>query len=485
MLFNSLHFALFFPIVFALYFLINPKYRWVLLLIASYYFYMSWNPIYILLILFSTFIDYFVAIFIERTEEKNKRKFLLYISLSANLGLLFIFKYYNFFNGAISDFADLFGYEYSHSVLNILLPVGISFYTFQTLSYTIDVYKKIQPAQKHFGKFALYVSFFPQLVAGPIERSTHLMPQFDQTFQFDYSRITDGLKLMFWGLFKKVVIADRLSLIVNQVYENPAEHDGFALLLATVLFAFQIYCDFSGYSDVAIGCAKVFGFDLMENFRIPYYSKSISEFWKRWHISLSTWFRDYVYIPLGGNRTVKWRWYFNLFITFFISGIWHGAAWTFVIWGALHGAYLIFAIVFHSGKETVARALGLCRNAFVRKAVQIITTFLLVDFAWIFFRASSLPDAMLIIRKIFTMDLSINSWIMSLYTIGVDKNGLIISFLSIFLMEVVHFYDRSDSFIQKLNGLSMWKRWSIYYFFIFYFLFFGTFSQQDFIYFQF
>lgn len=485
MLFNSLHFALFFPIVFALYFILNPKYRWVLLLIASYYFYMSWNPIYILLILFSTVVDYFVAILINKTQEKNKRRLLLYISLLANLGLLFIFKYYNFFDEAVADIASVFGYEHSRSVINILLPVGISFYTFQTLSYTIDVYTKKQSAQKHFGKFALYVSFFPQLVAGPIERSTHLMPQFDQTFSFDYLRITNGLKLMFWGLFKKIVIADRLSLIVNQVYGNPADYDGFALLLATFLFAFQIYCDFSGYSDVAIGCAKVFGFDLMDNFRIPYYSKSISEFWKRWHISLSTWFRDYVYIPLGGNRTLKWRWYFNLFITFFISGIWHGAAWTFVIWGALHGFYLIFAIVFHSSKEKVNGALRLYQNTVVKKIIQIFTTFLLVDFAWIFFRAGSVPDAMLIIRKIFTMDLNIHSWIMSLYTIGVDRNGLIISFLSIFLMEMVHFYDRGNSFIEKLNGLNRWKRWSIYYFFIFYFLFFGTFSQQGFIYFQF
>jgi alginate O-acetyltransferase complex protein AlgI len=485
MLFNSLHFALFFPVVFILYFVLKPKYRWVLLLIASYYFYMSWNPVYIVLILFSTVIDYIVTISMDRIDSQLKKRLLLYVSLLANLGLLFTFKYYNFFNSAVADTLHLFGYEYSYNLLNVLLPVGISFYTFQTLSYTLDVYAGRQKAQRHFGKFALYVSFFPQLVAGPIERSTHLLPQFDQKFDFDYKRITDGFKIMFWGLFKKVVIADRLSIIVNQVYNNPNDYDGFSLLLASVLFAFQIYCDFSGYSDVAIGCAKVFGFDLMENFRIPYYAKSLSEFWKRWHISLSTWFRDYVYIPMGGNRVAKWRWYFNLFITFFVSGIWHGANWTFVVWGALHGCYLIAAIVFARVKSAVNRLLWLDRNKTIFKIVQVFTTFVLVDFAWIFFRANSISDAFLIINKIFTIEFDVNAWVSSLYTIGIDRNGLIIAFVSIFLMELVHYFDRDESFVKKLNRLSTVKRWGIYYFFIFYFLFFGSFSQQDFIYFQF
>ena len=485
MLFNSLHFALFFPIVFTLYYLIKPKFRWILLLIASYYFYMSWNPIYILLILFSTVVDYGVTVFMERTASQFRKKLLLAVSLFANLGLLFTFKYLNFFNSIVADSLTAFGYEYSYSPLNILLPVGISFYTFQTLSYTIDVYRGNQTAQHHFGKFALYVSFFPQLVAGPIERSTHLMPQFDQTFDFDYKRITDGLKLMFWGLFKKVVIADRLSIIVNQIYNNPNEYDGFALLLGSVFFAFQIFCDFSGYSDVAIGVAKVFGFDLMQNFRIPYYSKNISEFWKRWHISLSTWFRDYVYIPLGGNKVKKPRWFFNLFITFFISGIWHGANWTFVAWGALHGFYLIAAILLAGLKNKINHLLFLDRNPFVFKLVQVLTTFILVDFAWIFFRANSMSDALLIIQKIGQINFVLSQWIESLYTIGTDKTGLIVAVLSILIMEVVHLFDRDESFINKLNRLSTPKRWALYYVFILYFLFFGTFSQQDFIYFQF
>ena len=447
---------------------------------------MSWNPIYIVLILFSTVVDYFVAIQLDKSTRKRQRQWLLGLSLLANLGLLFTFKYYNFFNSAIEDTLLLLGYEYSYSVLNVLLPVGISFYTFQTLSYTIDIYKGRQRAQKHFGKFALFVSFFPQLVAGPIERSTHLLPQFDKKFDFDYLRITDGLKLMFWGLFKKIVIADRLAIIVNQVYNNAPDYDGFALALATVFFAFQIFCDFSGYSDIAIGCAKVFGFDLMKNFNKPYYAKSISEFWKRWHISLSTWFRDYVYIPLGGNRTSKGRWYANLFITFFVSGIWHGANWTFLIWGALHGFYLIAAIILSPVKNWMYHKLGVADHSRLPvKVWQTGTTFLLVCFAWIFFRANSASDAFLIVGRILSMEFNPSVWIDSLYQIGIDKNGLVIAVLSIGIMEIVHLLDRDESFIQKLNRLKTYQRWGLYYLFVLYFLFFGSFGNQDFIYFQF
>ncbi len=485
MLFNSLHFALFFPVVMILYFIIRPKYRWVLLLVASYYFYMSWNPIYIVLILLSTIIDYIIGLQLDKSTHKGLRRSLLLISLATNLGLLFTFKYYTFFNSALADILTPFGYEYSYSVLNVLLPVGISFYTFQTLSYTIDIYKGHQKAQKHFGKLALFVSFFPQLVAGPIERSTNLLPQFDQHFEFDYNRITNGFKLMFWGLFKKVVIADKLAIIVNQVYNDVENYDGFTLLLATIFFAFQIFCDFSGYSDIAIGCAKVFGFDLMKNFQIPYYAKNISEFWKRWHISLSTWFRDYVYIPLGGNRKARPRWFINLFITFFVSGVWHGANWTFLIWGSLHGFYLVFAIVFKNAKEKINQFLGLKEGKIITRFVQVITTFILVDFAWIFFRANSVSDAFYIINKLSDIQLNPSTWINSLYKLGVDKQTLITAVLSIIIMEIVHMFDRKGSFIEKLNTLSTWKRWALYYAFTLYFLFFGTFSEQDFIYFQF
>ncbi len=484
MLFNSLHFALFFPIVVILYFAINPKYRWILLLISSYYFYMSWNPVYILLILASTVIDYFVGLYVYNAKTRLLKKSLLLVSLTSNLGLLFIFKYFDFFNDLLEFILLPLGYQYSYSALNVLLPVGISFYTFQTLSYTIDIYRGKQRPQRHFGKFALFVSFFPQLVAGPIERSTHLLPQFDKSFDFEYQRVTDGLKMIFWGLFKKIVIADRIAVIVNQVYNTPNDHEAFTLLLATVLFAFQIFCDFSGYSDIAIGTAKVLGYDLMKNFDKPYYAKSISEFWKRWHISLSTWFRDYVYIPLGGNRTIKWRWYYNLFITFLISGLWHGANLTFVVWGGLHGIYLICGNMISRVKPPSLKW------TFVQKIsswriIRILVIFFLVDFAWIFFRANNLQEAFLIIDKISQIEFNISSWVYQLHNLGVDRRGFILGICSIIIMEVVHFLDRKEPFLSRLNKLPLLARWGLYYFFILYFLFFGNFSSQDFIYFQF
>jgi len=338
MLFNSLDFLIFFPVIVGLYFALSPKYRWVLLLGASYYFYMCWKAEYIILIVFSTLVDYFAARQMARIQEKKKRRPFLYLSLLSNLGLLFFFKYWNFFSGETRALLDSWNIMADVPTFQLLLPVGISFYTFQTLSYTIDVYNgKLEP-EKNLGRFALYVSFFPQLVAGPIERATHLLPQLRQTFDFDYQRVVSGLQQMLWGFFKKVVIADRLAVYVNEIYASPGDENGLALLLATYFFAFQIYCDFSGYSDIAIGAARVMGYDLMENFRTPYLSKSIREFWSRWHISLSTWFRDYLYIPLGGNRVPQVRWFLNLFIVFVVSGFWHGANWTFLIWGALQEA---------------------------------------------------------------------------------------------------------------------------------------------------
>lgn len=331
MLFNSLEFIIFFPIVVALYFALNPKYRWILLLIASYYFYMCWNYKYIILIAASTIIDYIAGICIYHTRKKYLKTLFLLTSLMTNLGLLFFFKYFNFFGDSFNYVFEKFNIFYRVPAYHFLLPVGISFYTFQTLSYTIDIYKEGHKPEYHFGKFALFVSFFPQLVAGPIERSTNLLPQFHKNFTFDYNRIKSGIVQMCWGFFKKVVIADRLAEYVNAVYNNASDYQGLPLIIATVFFAFQIYCDFSGYSDIAIGSAKILGYDLMQNFRRPYLAVNIQDFWRRWHISLSTWFRDYVYIPLGGSRVKKLRWHFNLFITFLISGLWHGAEWTFII----------------------------------------------------------------------------------------------------------------------------------------------------------
>ena len=316
MLFNSIHFVFFFPIIIMLYFATPYKWRWLLLLVASYYFYMCWKAEYAILIVGSTVIDYFASLQMEKEEEQSKRKKWLYLSLAVNLGVLFGFKYFNFFSSNVNAFFDSINLFYNVPTFDVLLPVGISFYTFQSLSYTIDVYNNKIKAEKHFGIFALYVSFFPQLVAGPIERATHLLPQFHQKFDFEYQRVVDGLKMMAWGFFLKLVIADRLAPMVNEVFNFPERAFGMTVLVGTIFFAFQIFCDFAGYSSIAIGAAKIMGYDLMQNFRRPYFSTSIREFWQRWHISLSSWFRDYVYIPLGGNRVVKWRWYYNLFITF-------------------------------------------------------------------------------------------------------------------------------------------------------------------------
>lgn len=399
MLFNSIQFAIFFIVVTGLYFVLPFRYRWALLLAGSCYFYMAFIPVYILILLFTIIIDYFAGIWLEKIQGK-KRKWFLVASLIANIGVLAFFKYYNFLAANLSDLLHVFNLSTRIPALSIILPIGLSFHTFQAMSYTIEVYRGNQKAEKHFGIYALYVMFYPQLVAGPIERPQNLIHQFHTEHTFDYDRMAEGLKQMLWGLFKKIVIADRLSLYVDAVYNHPTDHGGYTLIVATVFFAFQIYCDFSGYSDIAIGAAKVMGFNLMMNFNHPYFSKSISEFWKRWHISLSSWFRDYLYIPLGGNRVGKYRWYFNLFFVFLVSGLWHGANWTFLIWGGLNGFYLIFAILTEKPRNWLAEHTGLASHPKLRDFFQILTTFLLICFSWIFFRAASLHDALTVIKGI-------------------------------------------------------------------------------------
>jgi alginate O-acetyltransferase complex protein AlgI len=343
MLFNSIQFLIFFPIVVILWFQLPQKWRNIFLLLASYYFYMCWKTEYLVLILLSTGVDYFAALKIQKSARMKKKKALLYLSLLINLGLLFGFKYFNFFSESMESFFKHINIFYETPHFQVLLPVGISFYTFQTLSYTIDVYRSKTHAEKNFIDFALYVSFFPQLVAGPIERSYRLLPQIKKKHTFSRVRLYSGLRLMLWGFFQKVVIADRLAYYVNEVYNHSDLYHGWTIWVATFFFAFQIFCDFSGYTDIARGAARILGYDIMLNFRRPYFARSIRDFWQRWHISLSTWFRDYVYIPLGGNRVVRWRWYYNLLLTFVISGLWHGANWTFLFWGALHGLYLILS----------------------------------------------------------------------------------------------------------------------------------------------
>jgi D-alanyl-lipoteichoic acid acyltransferase DltB (MBOAT superfamily) len=364
---------------------------------------MAFIPVYILILGFTIVVDYFAGILLETTEGK-KRKYWLIASLIANIGVLAVFKYYNFLNDNLSALLNSIGYVNQIPHLGILLPIGLSFHTFQAMSYTIEVYRGKQKAERNFGIYSLYVMFYPQLVAGPIERPQNLIHQFYEKHYFEYERVVEGLKQMLWGLFMKLVIADRLAIYVNAVYNNADQHGGKTLALATVFFAFQIYCDFAGYSNIAIGAAKVMGFKLMTNFNRPYFSRSISEFWKRWHISLSTWFKDYLYISLGGNRVSIPRWYINLFIVFTISGLWHGANWTYIIWGAINGFYLVFAIFTAKWRKSINSLLYLDRLPKLHNALQIGITFVLACFAWVFFRANTTADAFHILSSIITLN---------------------------------------------------------------------------------
>lgn len=494
MVFNSLEFIIFFIIVVPLYFVMPTRYSWIILLISSYIFYMFWKPAYILLILLSTIIDYIATNLMSREEEKSKRKKYLLLSLLSNLGLLFVFKYFNFFNYSIARAINLFGYSIQPFNLNVLLPVGISFYTFQTLSYTIDVYRGKTKVEKNFGIFALYVSFFPQLVAGPIERSSHLLPQFRQKHNLNWTRIKDGLVLMLWGYFKKVVIADRVAIFVNNAYETPGNYNGWILILATVFFAFQIYCDFSGYSDIAIGAAKVLGFDLMKNFRRPYFAQSIQDFWRRWHISLSTWFKDYLYIPLGGSRVKLPRHYFNTLITFTVSGLWHGASFTFIIWGMLHGLYLIIGKVTSKYRERLMDLFKINKDSYTHKLYKIVVTFILVNIGWVFFRAGSLTNALYIFERMFS-DLYILDLIgpkMTLnplfYSLGLDELELKFACISIIGLLIIEWISGKESLIEKLKNEPLITRWVVYYTLLIIILVFGVYGNYDqsqFIYFAF
>lgn len=480
MLFNSLQFLIFFPLVVGLYFGLPQRYRWMLLLAASYHFYMCWKVQYAALILLSTVIDYVAGLQIGKTQHKGLRRFWLLMSLITNLGLLFVFKYLDF---SIDSLDTLF--RYFHTAINIpeykfLLPVGISFYTFQSLSYTIDVYRGAQAPEKHFGIFALYVSFFPQLVAGPIERSTRLLPQFYEKHDINYQRIADGLKQAAWGFFKKLVIADRVAVYVNTVYAAPGDFAAGQLAMATYLFAFQIYCDFSGYSDIAIGTAKVMGYELMTNFRRPYFASSISDFWKRWHISLSTWFRDYLYIALGGNRVGRLRHYFNLMAVFLVSGLWHGANWTFVVWGGLHGTYLVLSILTKRLRERIIRLLQLEQSTFILPLFRIVFVFHLSVFAWILFRAQHLAEALLIMGRLLTPA----GWLMPTQPIGAtfDFN---IGLAGIVMLIVFDAMREKFDFKGRFRALPTGARWIAYAALLMVITLFGYNSGHDFIYFQF
>ena len=408
MLFNSIPFLIFFPVVTLLYFLLPHKFRWLLLLLASCFFYMFFKPEYILILAFTIVIDYYAGILLENEPDKKKRKKFLVLSLIANIGVLAVFKYYNFINGNITGLATLMGMKNHIPCLNMLLPIGLSFHTFQAMSYTIEVYRGNQKAERHFGIYSLYVMFYPQLVAGPIERPQNVIHQFYVKQKFDYNNAVHGLNLIAYGLFKKVVVADRLSEYVNGVYSNVAGANTVSTLLAVCFFSIQIYCDFSGYSDIARGTARFMGFDLMINFNRPYLATNISEFWSRWHISLSSWFRDYLYIPLGGNRSGKWQWYRNLFVVFLVSGLWHGANWTFIVWGALHGFYTLFGLLTKDTRMAMARRTGITRIPALYTFINRTVVFIIVTFAWIFFRAENFHKARAVIAKLFEGSFAFN-----------------------------------------------------------------------------
>lgn len=486
MLFNSFEFLLFFPIVTILFFVLPHRFRWSLLLTASCFFYMFFIPVYILILFGTIIIDYFAGIYLEKTTAPSKKKIFLICSLIANIGVLAVFKYYNFFLDNINDVAlALFDKATALRYLAIALPIGLSFHTFQAMSYTFEVYYGRQKAEKHFGLYALYVMFYPQLVAGPIERPQNILHQFHQKQTFDYQRLSSGLRMMIWGLFKKVVIADNLSGMVNLAYTQPEEHTGMTLLLTTYFFAFQIYCDFSGYSDMAIGAARVMGYDLMENFRTPYLSASIKEFWSRWHISLSTWFRDYLYIPLGGNRKGTSRWMLNLFLVFLISGIWHGANWTYVVWGSMHGGFLMVAIL----KDNLIKKSKFnifSNHAFIRP-LHVFITFQLASFAWIFFRANNIHDASHIVQKIAHTDWSMQSLSNSLHVLAENPKNFGRTLFILCMMGLFYFMDPYvDKIIKGRILLSKsYMKYALYSFIVSCIILFGFFGKVSFIYFQF
>lgn len=478
MLFNSFAFLLFFPIVTLLFFVLPHKYRWFHLLLASCIFYSYFIPIYILILFFTILIDYYAGIFIERLSGAKRKQFLI-LSIVANVGVLAFFKYYNFFIDNVNSLAHHFGSVGNIPLLSIILPIGLSFHTFQAMSYTIEVYRGNQEAEKHLGIYALYVMFYPQLVAGPIERPQNVLPQFHEEKIYDAALLNSGIRLMLWGLFKKVVISDRLSIYVNLIYAHPEQYHYVNLLIAVLLFSIQIYCDFSGYSDIAIGSARTMGYHLMTNFNRPYFSKNIQEFWAKWHISLSTWFRDYVYISLGGNRVGLRRLYLNVAIVFLLSGFWHGANWTFIVWGALHAVFIICYMLY---KKHLKRKFA--DHVWIQ-FLSMAFTFSLVSFAWIFFRAESVEKANTFIGYIFSRhqpsafaDYLIDKDLSFIF----NKFSFFISAVCLFFLIVVEYFVEPG--LEKI-GKKGFVDMSFSALLIVLIIFFGVFKNTSFIYFQF
>ena len=478
MLFNSIDFAIFFPIVFVLYWFAtkgNLKLQNILLLVVSYFFYACWDYRFLFLLMFSTFLDYYTGLKMFDAKTPSLKKFWFWLSVGINLGFLGVFKYYNFFAESLAQSLTAIGFHADFWTLQVILPVGISFYTFHGLSYVIDIYKDRIKPERNFVDYSVFVSFFPLLVAGPIERATHLLPQIQTKRVFDRDNAVDGLKQILWGLFKKVVIADNCADYVNVVFGNSAAHSGSDHVVAAIFFAFQIYGDFSGYSDIALGTARLLGIDLLRNFAFPYFSRDIAEFWRRWHISLSTWFRDYLYIPLGGSKGGDWMRIRNTFIIFLVSGFWHGANWTFIVWGLLHAIFIMPSIIFKTNRNNLEIVAQGRIFPSIREFIAILITFSLTVFAWIFFRADSLSSAFQFIGEMFSM---------SVFTKPEDVRMSIV-FLIVFLL-VVEWLGREQKYgLAKITD--RWPlpvRWTFYYVIVFLIFEFRGASQQ-FIYFQF
>lgn len=489
MLFNSLQFLIFFPAVTLVYFLIPQRIKYLWLLCASYYFYMCWNPEYALLMATSTLITFLSGIFIDRGKTPLARKITVGISFALNLAILFYFKYFYFTMDNINAVRALLGMSALTPKFDVILPVGISFYTFQALSYTVDVYRGLKP-EKNVFRYALFVSFFPQLVAGPIERSKNLLSQVNEDHYFDYKRVRSGLVMMLWGFFQKLVIADRAAILVNTVYNNMQNYSGAAIAAATFAFALQIYCDFASYSTIARGAARVMGFELMKNFEQPYLSTTIAQFWRNWHISLSSWFKDYLYIPLGGNRKGNVRKYLNLMVVFLVSGLWHGASWHYVIWGAVHGVYQIAGGVTKNLRRLICTVLNIDRRTPQYKFFQRIITFLLVSFAWIFFRSENMTQSIMAVRKIFT---DFQPWTMyngGIVSMGLDLANVLMLAVSALILGCVSIKECAKiSVLDKVENMHILARWPIYFALLFTVLIFGIygpdFEASQFIYFQF
>jgi len=486
MSFNSWQFAVFLPVVFILYWVFPSKYKWVLLLAASYYFYLCLDFKYVAFLVISTAVTYIGAVFMEKCKNKNTKKKILTAGIIVVAGLLASLKYFNFFSSNITGILNIFALHLSPLTITLILPIGISFYTFQTIGYLIDVYRGKIPAEHHFGKYALFVSFFPQIMSGPIGRADSLLPQLDAPQHFSYDKAMYGLKQIAWGYFKKLAIADVLGNSVDMVYGGLEGYRGFTILTVVLFYSLQIYCDFSGYTDIAIGTAKLFGIDLMTNFRSPYFSASVKEFWSRWHISLSSWLRDYIYIPLGGNRKGKFRQQINIMITFFISGLWHGANWTFVVWGGLHGLAQVFENVFLKDK-TKESADGKITLHWI---LSVLAVFVFCSCAWVFFRANSFADAIFVFRNMFSGISNPYKYILDAQDyLGISRNGFFSLAYAICLLFAYDFFNRNKDLISIISGWKKWKQGIIYIVLVVSIFIIGaygpSYSAADFIYFKF